>query len=457
MVASLVSALPAALAVLAASLPGSSAQMLQVDTREHILESARTLASDLMALYKGNQTGETPGLLSGPPPLGDYYWWQGAAFAGTYIDYWRLTGDATYNAVITQALLHQTGSNANFMPANWTASMSNDDQCLWGSSALLAAESGFPNPPQDQPQWLALAQAVFENQVARLQTETACNGGLRWQIMPTNVGYTYKSVMPNACFVNLGARLARFTGNQTYASFAGQTWDWLQGVGLLDRDTWAVYDGAHADKNCSDINRIQFSYSAAILTEGAAFMYNVTNSDLWRERTEKLTEALLKTFFSAGVAVEVACEKAGTCTSDMRSFKGLAHRWLAATTQVAPFVAAKILPVLRTSAQAAVEKCTGGTSGRACSFSWAEGANGSLTGAGEQMNALAAVSSMLVSGAAAPGTNSTPAGSGPVSGGGTGTGNGGGDGGRPNAAGRAGTCMLGVVLGLGAWGFTVML
>lgn len=35
-----------------------------------------------------------------------------------------------------------------------------------------------------------------------------------------------------------------------------------------------VYDGAHVENNCTDINKATFSYNAAILLQGAAFMYN---------------------------------------------------------------------------------------------------------------------------------------------------------------------------------------
>ena len=35
-----------------------------------------------------------------------------------------------------------------------------------------------------------------------------------------------------------------------------------------------MYDGGHDYTNCSDVNEQTFSYNAAILTQGAAFLYN---------------------------------------------------------------------------------------------------------------------------------------------------------------------------------------
>lgn len=144
---------------------------------------------------------------------------------------------------------------------------------FWGMSAMTAAELKFPDPPANQPQWLALAQAVFNTQIPRLRVDNACGGGLRWQAYSFLNGYDYKNSIANGCFFNLAARLAVYTGNDTYAQFAETNWNWIRSVGFMDND-YKVYDGAHVEKNCTDINPVQFSYNAAIYTFGAAMMYN---------------------------------------------------------------------------------------------------------------------------------------------------------------------------------------
>jgi mannan endo-1,6-alpha-mannosidase len=117
-----------------------------------------------------------------------------------------------------------------------------------------------------------------------------------------------------------------------------------------------------------------------------------------------LIDATFKVFFPNGIAFEAACEEHMTCTADMLSFKGYVHRWMSTMTQIAPFTADKVLPVLQKSAQAAVNQCTGGENGRTCGFLWASGAFGGSTGAGQTMNVLAAVSSLLIGQAKAPAT-----------------------------------------------------
>ncbi|RDA90777.1 hypothetical protein CP533_3605 [Ophiocordyceps camponoti-saundersi (nom. inval.)] len=374
-----------------------------VQSDDAIKQTASTLAWDMLQYYKGNLTGQTPGILPGPPPAGDYYWWEGGAMWGTLIDYWAWTGDSSYNKEIMDAMQWQVGVNKDYMPHNVTASLGNDDQGFWGMSAMLAAENKFPDPPSDKPQWLALAQAVFNTQASPDRHDQTCGGGLRWQIPFANNGYNYKNSIANGCFFNLGARLARYTNNATYSDWAEKTWDWMEKIGFIDPQTYAIYDGANIGTECRDINKAQFSYNNGVFAQGAAFMYNYTNGDqVWKDRTAKLVDRGLKTFFPNGIAMEPSCENINTCTTDMITFKGFVHRWYSVITQVAPFTAAQIKPVLKKSTEAAIKQCTGGAMSRQCGFKWATGSFDGKTGAGQEMSVLAAVSSLLIDSAKPP-------------------------------------------------------
>ncbi|KAK1974263.1 family 76 glycoside hydrolase [Colletotrichum cereale] len=360
--------------LLLGSLPSATAE-LKIDTRDSIAESSRSLAKDAMSFYNGEEPG-------------GYWWYQGASFWATYLDYWHLTGDDSYADTIRTGMLHQTGPNNDYMPPNQTSSLSNDDQCFWGTSALAAAEYDFPNGGGNAT-WIGLAKQVWTTQAAPNRYDETGNGGLRWQVLPTSAGYDWKQTTSNVCFFNMGARLARYTGNATYSN-----------------ETWAVYDGASVQTNCTDISKFQMSYNAAMLVQGAAFLYNITDgSNIWRERTEKLVDSFLKTFFFNGTAYEIACEgRKGLCPSDALWFKGYVHRWMS------PIIANKVLPVLRSSAEAAVKRCMARKSGLAnqCGFYWSEGVfsdpqtTDNTTGAGEAVSVLAAVSNLLIADAPAP-------------------------------------------------------
>lgn len=91
----------------------------------------------------------------------------------------------------------------------------------------------------------------------------------------------------------------------------------------------------------------------------------------------------------------------------MLSYKGYMHRWMAVVTQVAPFTRDRIMKLLRSSTEAAVKQCTGGANGRQCGFHWTTGMYDGVTGAGQQMNVLGALSSLLVHEAKPPVTDDT--------------------------------------------------
>ncbi|EPE05037.1 glycoside hydrolase family 76 protein [Ophiostoma piceae UAMH 11346] len=396
----------------AACLLSQTAQALTVTATDttSIKSAASTVAFGLLKYYTGNNTGDVAGNLPSP-----YFWWEAGAMFGTMVDYWFITGDTTYNDITSQALLHQVGDNNDYMPANQTRTEGNDDQGFWAMAAMSAAENNFPNPPADQPQWLALAQAVFNEYTTRWDT-TSCGGGLRWQIFQFNNGFNYKNSIANGCFFNIAARLARYTGNQTYAEWAERVWDWEVGVGLITPE-YKILDGASSTGspgNCTKPDTIQWSYNAGIFLHGAAVMYNYTadggsttaggaTSAAWQTRMEGvLAESKSHFFGNDSILVETACETVGLCDNDQQSFKGYMLRWLSGTAQMAPDKFAEITPLLNANAEAAALACTGtssgfkGTDGTACGFKWTTGGFDGQVGVGEQMSALSALMYSLV-------------------------------------------------------------
>ncbi|KAK5632677.1 hypothetical protein RRF57_008391 [Xylaria bambusicola] len=403
--------LPTALLAACGLLAGRALGALDVDLNDpaSIKKAAALVAEDLLSFYHGDEPGWVPGILPGPPPDGDYYWWQGGAMWGTLLDYRNVMKDDTYDDTIFQALQFQVGDDKDYNPANWSASMGNDDQAFWAFAALLAAETGFRDPKPEQPQWLALAQAVFNEQtnIDRRVEGGNCDWGLRWQVYRTNNGFDYINTVANACYFNIGARLHRYTDNSTYGELAEKTWNLMWRLGYITED-YDVYDGAHLP-DCTGINKAQFSYNAAMLLQGCAFMYNVTESDEWKERVEGMTKGIIRVFFAQdGVAFEPSCEPPpGSCNSDMESYRGYMHRWMANTIQMAPFLRDTILPVLKTSAAAGVKQCTGGGNGRMCGFHWTSGQYDGQLSASLEMNVLGALTALMMPDVAPPLTNTT--------------------------------------------------
>lgn len=268
---------------------------LRVNSTASIRNASSTVAYGLMSWYHNNQssTAETA-VGTFPQPL---YWWEAGAVWGGMIDYFAYTNDSSYNPTVTQALQAQVGPDDNYMPPAYFTSLGNDDQSFWAMAVLSAVEYGYPNPPQGQPQWLALAKAVFDTQAARWDTST-CGGGLRWQIFQSNAGYDYKNSVSNGAFFQIAARLGHFTGNQTYIDWADRAWDWMNHTGLFDQN-YNVFDGTDPKINCTQLDHTEWTYNPAILIYGTAMMYNYTNgSSVWEERTSGLLTASVRNFFS---------------------------------------------------------------------------------------------------------------------------------------------------------------
>ncbi|RDW64011.1 hypothetical protein BP5796_10513 [Coleophoma crateriformis] len=380
---------------------------LDLGSTDSIKKAASDVAWGLVSYYKGNESGQIPGLLPGP-----YYWWEAGAMMGSMVDYWHYTGDATYNSLVSQALQFQVGADSDYMPANESASLGNDDQAFWGMAAMSAAETNFPNPPAGHPSWLALAQAVFNEQSGRWDTST-CGGGIRWQIYMIT-GYNLKNTIANGCLFNIASRLARYTGDDKYAQWAVKLWDWLEAVHLID-NAYNVYDNAEASNlNCTEVDHHQWSYNTGTLLLGAATMYNYTNgSEVWYNRTLGLLTRTAEVFLPDGVMQEL-CEESNGCNVDQHSFKAYLSRWMAATTQMAPFTYNTIVGLLRSSAVAAAAQCTGTVpgisvpAGQVCGLKWyLNGTWDGSNGVGQQMAAMEVILGTLINQVAAPLTNST--------------------------------------------------
>ncbi|KAF3910120.1 hypothetical protein AA313_de0205660 [Arthrobotrys entomopaga] len=377
---------------------------LDVADDDSIKAAAKIAAEGLVNYYHGNEPGQIAGNLPQP-----YYWWECGAMFGALIDYWYYTGDDQFNQIVIDGMLHQVGTDNAFMPPNQTQSLGNDDQSFWGIAAMMAAERGFPNPPAGSPQWLALAQGVFNSQAIRWESAT-CGGGLRWQIFSFNNGYDYKNTISNGCFFHLGARLARYTGNQTYFDWAERAYKWVKGVGLIS-DDYKFYDGANVAGNCTVMDKIQWTYNGGVFLSGAAFMYNMTNgTGYWADELGAILEAQKVYFQNGKIMYEVACEPYGMCNVDQRSFKAYLARWMGLTMQLASFTTNTIMGYLTQSATGAAANCIGGTNKQTCGGRWTSDVAAKWDGnfgVGEQMTALEIFQNLLATKSFPPCTATT--------------------------------------------------
>jgi mannan endo-1,6-alpha-mannosidase len=389
-------------ALVAAAFPVVSAINLNVTDKASIRNASSIIAHGMMDYYTGNvtNTAETIGVLPAP-----YYWWEAGAMWGALLDYYHYTGDDSYNNVTTQALLSQVGPDWDYMVPRHYKDEGNDDQAFWGFATMSAAEKDYPQPTIGNFSWVQLTENIWNTQMPRWDNST-CGGGLRWQIFSYNNGYNYKNSVSNGAFFQLSARLARFTGNQTYYDWAEKSYNWSVDVGLITPD-YHVFDGSDTLTNCSTQDQIIWTYGAGIYLYGAAMLYNYTNgSSLWEERTTGFLNSTGNFFTpfdnATNIMYEPACEEINTCDNDQFSFKGYLSRFMWASTLIAPFITDAVIAVLTPSSVAAATACSGPTDGVTCGQKWYVGGYDDKWGVGQEMSALETIQGLLVAGSVPP-------------------------------------------------------
>ncbi|KAJ5594488.1 glycosyl hydrolase family 76 protein [Penicillium hispanicum] len=345
----------------------ASAIDLDITDEQSLKNAAATAAFNTMSNYTANQTGQAPGAL---PSI----WWEGGALFDILIQYWAWTGDASNNPAVSQGMYWQRGSGDDYMPRNYSSYLGNDDQVTWGLAAMTAAEMGFPQQ-DSMPSWLTLAENVFNAMSARWD-DRHCGGGLRWQIWPYQAGYTNKNALTNGGFFELAARLARYTNNETYSSWAEKTWNWSTNVSLINTDRWTVADSTSVSDNCANLGYLQWSLNYGAYITGAAYMYNLTDgkTSMWKSGLDGLLNTSFTNFFpekyGGKIMSEVTCESQDLCNRNEELFKGLFAQDLSFVTLLAPHTASDILPRLQDSAIGAAKQCSGGTNNTLCGLHW---------------------------------------------------------------------------------------
>lgn len=386
----------------------SVASTLQLDINDET--SIKSAAGEIAkGLYVYHNPDSTAGQFDQPEP---WFWWlSGSGWTGL-LDYTVYTNDTTYQADILDALSRNVGPNYDFIPPEQANHEANDDQAYWLYAALTALEYDFEALPCDgvagdcANSWLAISTNAWQGYVDRWnQASDTCGGGLKWQWNTEASGYYYKNAVTNGGFFQVSARLARYTGDQTYADWATKIWDWSTSVGLVS-DDFHVYDGTsdNGDDNCTEVNHDEWSYNIATYLNGAANMFAFTGGDqVWEDRVKGLVDTTVGTFFTSdpnpkGIMFEQHCETDIACTTDQTSFKASLSRWLGKTAVLVPSVQEKILTLLESSASGAAAGCSG-NSNSTCGVQWYTGAFDGQSDFGTELSALEVVQNLLVTSA----------------------------------------------------------
>lgn len=359
---------------------------------DEVCKAAAPIAQGEWNYYLGTQKGGTVGMFSNP-----YYWWQAGEAFGGLLDFYTFcqSDNKTLENLIKDGMYHQAGEDYNYIPSNQSLTEGNDDQGVWGLAIMGAAERNFTNPSEDHS-WISLSQAIYNTMNARWDPEH-CGGGLRWQIFTWNSGYDYKNTISNGLLFQMAARLARYLDNDTYLHVAEKVWNWMDDVGFfnLDGEDLIIFDGAEIGDNCSDVTKLRWSYSYGVFIAGAAYMYNYTEDDQWKDRAIEIIHVAVDYFQKDGIMQETTCAPYDRCNNDQRSFRSLYSRCLGLTTVLIPETKELLDDYLQKSAKGAAQSCSGGSDGVTCGEDWTYDGWDGKYGLGEQMSALEVILSNI--------------------------------------------------------------
>jgi mannan endo-1,6-alpha-mannosidase len=240
-----------------------------------------------MSAYNASvRASEVPGLFNF---TSNFEFWQSGIVLDGMIEYSYLTGDKQYDELISEGMQWQYGEDKNFMPVNQTVRIGNADQSSWGLAAMTAAETGFTKPQNGE--WIDYAKTVFDTLVLRYKIEEGgngtCDGGLRLSFYTFMDEWDLKDMNSNGNFFLLAARLARFTGNETYAAWADKTYSWAKNTHLISKN-YEVFYGTLPSDDCETYIYSRWSDIMGLVTEGAAIMYNIVRPNYLRPAIYKL-------------------------------------------------------------------------------------------------------------------------------------------------------------------------
>ncbi|CAN3364974.1 mannan endo-1,6-alpha-mannosidase Dfg5p [Diutina catenulata] len=379
-----------------------TAMDLDVQSKDSVCKAAKLVQDGMWNYYDGFKYGGVVGMFTG------YYWWSAGEAFGGILDYyvWCDPNNDTLHDILYDAMWHQRGENYDYIPSNQSMTEGNDDQGVWGLAIMEAVERNFTDP--EERSWLAMAQAIFNTMNARWDDEH-CGGGLRWQIFTWNSGYNYKNSISNGCLFHIGARLARYLGKDSnmtsnYTKACERVWNWMEAVGFMNMDVndtgknHSIYDGANIDNNCSheDTTHLQWSYTYGIFMSGCAYLWNLTEDEIWKERANVIREAGIRYFTDRqGYMSEMTCAPSKRCNNDQRSFRSLWSRSLQLTSVLIPETYDDIRTYIEKSATGAIASCNGGSDGITCGMDWSKGTWDGVYGLGEQMCALEVTLALL--------------------------------------------------------------
>ncbi|KAI8918273.1 glycosyl hydrolase family 76-domain-containing protein [Powellomyces hirtus] len=346
--------------LIASALGSSSAATLDPNDKAALGAAAHQATANLVGLYNAE---EKAGLTAeGSFDQSKFSWFASGIVWGQVLSNSLVFGDKSQDATASKAIGVATfgigdllgGSMRSFSEkyrGKW------NDDLGWWAFAMMTAVDAYGKDAQiaGGAKFLDAATLTF-NQMHE-QYDMTCGGGIYWsRNREAEKDADYKSTISNTQFVQLGARLAVATGNQTFLDLASQTYNWLKTSGLLTAD-WKVVDGVHTT-TCGVVNPRAWGYNAGVMLGAAAYMYKATQQQSYLDDAKNILNVAVASFTQNNVVYEPGCPY-GQCGRETpmgkpQLIKGMAQLY---TVSNDPAVKAQIQTVIDTTLASAVKNC----------------------------------------------------------------------------------------------------
>jgi predicted alpha-1,6-mannanase (GH76 family) len=241
-------------------------------------------------------------------------WWNAANALTAVVAYTKLTGDTTYEGVISTTFTAAQRQHANFINDYY-------DDNAWWALAWIGAFDLTRNA-----HYLQAAKTIFAHNTAGW--DNTCGGGLWW-----TTAKTYKNAITNELFLALAAQLhLRTPGDTGYLAWAQRAWQWFKDSGLIGT-TGLINDGLSSA--CQNNGGPIWTYNQGVILGGLGALSEITGDRAYLEQAEIIASVALRTLSTtpstgpqSGQAILTeSCEAGfGGCSSDQVQFKGIFMR-----------------------------------------------------------------------------------------------------------------------------------
>lgn len=285
---------------IAITLPGSGNASAATGARDgHNSKYAREAAKGIRTMQRWYVPAS--GLYAAPTG-----WWNSANAITVLVNYSRVTGDNSWNPVLSNTFSAAQGTRHDFINDYF------DDDSWWALAWIDAYDLTH------QPAYLSMAETIFATEVTDGWDTTTCGGGLWW-----SSAKKYKNAIANELFLSIAAELANRTQGKKsldYLDWAVREWKWFRGSGMINPQN-LINDGLDSANPgaCVNNGRNPWTYNQGVILGGLVELSRAQrNPALLTQATDIADSAIAHLTTSNGILNETTVSG-----GDAPQFKGV--------------------------------------------------------------------------------------------------------------------------------------